>query len=102
SIVSSEIFSAFIKTSNFEVNEEHEGMSDLPSCSTISIFRYQCLSQPKRPSQVVCRLTSAIDSVSGICFGQARTQFCAFPQSCTPPSSIITSRRSLLFIEPVG
>src|SRR3954469_24370858 len=51
---------------------------------------------------VVSRLRAAIDVVNGIPFGQAWTQFCEFPQLASPPSPIIVSKRSALFIAPVG
>ena len=40
--------------------------------------------------------------VRGIPFGQALTQFAAFPQSLTPPGSMSACRRSEAFIFPVG
>jgi len=51
---------------------------------------------------VVSLLIAAIDVVSGMPFGQARTQFCELPQPSMPPSSISVSSRSSLFISPVG
>ena len=45
---------------------------------------------------------AAIEVVSGMPFGQACTQFCELPQPSMPPSSISASRRSSLFISPVG
>ncbi len=42
----------------------------------------------------VCRPTAPIAVVSGISLGQTSTQFCALPQSATPPSDIIASSRS--------
>src|SRR5260370_41673181 len=50
----------------------------------------------------VWRPTAPIADVSGISLGQTSTQFCALPQSATPPSDIIASRRSSRFILPVG
>src|SRR5699024_7201004 len=51
---------------------------------------------------VVARFTAAIDVVSGIPLGHTCTQLCELPQPETPPSSIKASKRSLLFIAPVG
>ena len=42
----------------------------------------------------VCLPTAPIAVVSGISLGQTSTQFCALPQSATPPSDIIASSRS--------
>src|SRR6185436_6187252 len=51
---------------------------------------------------VAWRCTAAIDSSSGMSLGQTSAQFPALPQSVTPPSSIITSRRSDLMALPIG
>lgn len=59
-------------------------------------------SQPKSICFVACRETTAIESTSGISFGHTSTQFCALPQSATPPSTIRASRRSAACIFPLG
>src|SRR5207253_1068872 len=59
-------------------------------------------SQPSKACFHASRFTSAMDSVSGMFLGQAFTQFCALAHSCTPPGPISASRRSRLFIAPVG
>jgi hypothetical protein len=51
---------------------------------------------------VACRCTAAIDSSSGIFFGQTSTQFPTLLQSVTPPSSISVSSRSFFSAAPVG
>src|SRR5699024_9813707 len=51
---------------------------------------------------VVSLCIAAMDVVSGIPCGQASTQFCAIPHSATPPTPIRASRRSSLFMLPVG
>src|SRR5450759_606394 len=51
---------------------------------------------------VVWRPSSAIARVSGIPFGQTLSQFCALPQSVTPPTPISASKRSSLFSAAVG
>jgi hypothetical protein len=43
-----------------------------------------------------------IESTSGISFGQTSTQFCALPQSSTPPLPITASSRSSACIAPEG
>src|ERR1700733_1179483 len=48
------------------------------------------------------RLTSEMASVSGSCLGQACTQFCAKPHSCTPPSPASARSRSSFSTLPVG
>ncbi len=50
----------------------------------------------------MARNISAIDVVSGIDLGQARTQFCALPHSSRPPSPMSASRRSAASMPPVG
>src|SRR2546426_2625228 len=51
-------------------------------------------SQPSSACLMAWRLTSAMDSVSGMSFGQILTQFCALAQSATPPGPITASSRS--------
>src|SRR5712692_5484016 len=59
-------------------------------------------SQPSSACLMAWRLTSAMDSVSGISFGQILTQFCALAQSATPPGTITASSRSRACMAPVG
>lgn len=59
-------------------------------------------SQPNSMCFVVSRATCAIESTSGISFGQTSTQFCDLPQSVMPPSPITDSSRSFCFIAPEG
>src|SRR5690606_39656142 len=56
----------------------------------------------RKRNLVASRFIAAIDVVSGIPFGQTCTQFCEFPHSCSPPSPKRASRRSSLFMAPVG
>ena len=51
---------------------------------------------------LTCLPRSAMDSVSGMDFGQASTQFCALPQSEIPPFCISTLSLSLRRFFPVG
>jgi len=51
---------------------------------------------------LIARLTSAIDFTSGNFFGQTYSQFCALEQPVPPPGPTKASRRSSLFISPVG
>src|SRR5699024_12565 len=63
------------------------------------------MSLPKRflnDCTTVALFIAAIEVVSGIPFGQTCTQFCALPHPVIPPVSINPSKRSLLFISPVG
>src|SRR6266498_188271 len=46
--------------------------------------------------------TSEIERVSGISFGHASTQFCAYPHSWIPPSPIRAASRSRFRAAPVG
>src|SRR6266852_2126420 len=59
-------------------------------------------SQPSSACLMAWRLTSAMDSVSGMSFGQILTQFCALAQSATPPGPITASSRSRACMAPVG
>jgi hypothetical protein len=59
-------------------------------------------SQPNSSRLVVARPTSAMESTSGISLGQTSTQFCALPQSSTPPLPITDSRRSPACMAPEG
>src|SRR5690348_13716043 len=77
--------------------------SDLVGVSGRNAGRDQRLSQRLNICLVVSRLIAAIDVVSGMPFGQERTQFCELPQPSMPlSSSMSASRRSCAFISPVG
>src|SRR5260370_42254354 len=65
-------------------------------------WRFYPISQPSIACFHAWRFTSAMDSVSGISFGHAFTQFCELAQSCTPPGCIKAPMRSRACIAPVG
>ncbi len=84
---------------------EHHGSANRNTCAKCPTTGALCFYIPSHflnKCFVVSLLIAAMDVVSGMPFGQERTQFCELPQPSMPPSSISASRRSAAFISPVG
>ncbi len=62
--------------------------------SPTGVFDHYRLNHFLNKCFVVSLFIAAIEVVSGMPFGQERTQFCELPQPSMPPSSISASRRS--------